>query len=52
VFWQALERAAREHGMPLNALVARIDAARIDAERPPNLTSALRQWLFDRASES
>jgi predicted DNA-binding ribbon-helix-helix protein len=52
VFWQALERAAREHGMPLNALVARIDAARIDAERPPNLTSALRQWLFNRASES
>ena len=50
-FWQALERAARELGMPVNALVARIDAARIEAERPPNLTSALRQWLFDRASE-
>ena len=50
-FWQALERAARELGMPVNALVARIDAARIEAERPPNLTSALRQWLFDRASQ-
>ena len=50
-FWQALERAARELGMPVNALVARIDAARIEADRPPNLTSALRQWLFDRASE-
>ncbi len=50
-FWQALERAARELGMPVNALVARIDAARIEAGRPPNLTSALRQWLFDRASE-
>ena len=50
VFWQALERAARELGMPVNALVARIDAARIEAARPPNLTSALRQWLFDRVS--
>jgi predicted DNA-binding ribbon-helix-helix protein len=51
VFWQALEGAARELGMPINALVARIDAARIEVDRPPNLTSALRQWLFDRASK-
>ena len=50
VFWQALEGAARELGMPINALVARIDAARIEVDRPPNLTSALRQWLFDRAT--
>ncbi len=50
VFWQALERAARALGMPVNALVARIDAARIEAARPSNLTSALRQWLFDRVS--
>ena len=49
-FWQALEGAARELGMPVNALVARIDAARIEAARPPNLTSALRQWLFNRAA--
>jgi predicted DNA-binding ribbon-helix-helix protein len=49
LFWQALEQAARELGIPINALVARIDAARIEAERPPNLTSALRQWLFNRA---
>jgi predicted DNA-binding ribbon-helix-helix protein len=49
LFWQALERSARELGIPINALVARIDAARIEAEWPPNLTSALRQWLFDRA---
>ena len=51
VFWQALEGAARELGMPINALVARIDAARIEVDRPPNLTSALRQWLFDRATD-
>jgi len=50
MFWQELERAARELGVPVNALVARIDALRIEAERPPNLTSALRQWLFDRAA--
>ena len=47
MFWKALEAAARERGMPINALVAEIDVARLDAERPPNLTSAIRQWLFD-----
>jgi predicted DNA-binding ribbon-helix-helix protein len=46
MFWRALEAAARERGTPVNALVAEIDAARLDAERPPNLTSAIRQWLF------
>ena len=25
---------------------------RLDAERPPNLTSAIRQWLFERRSGS
>jgi predicted DNA-binding ribbon-helix-helix protein len=50
MFWRALEKAAKELGVPVNALVARIDALRIEAERPPNLTSALRQWLFDRAA--
>jgi predicted DNA-binding ribbon-helix-helix protein len=50
MFWRALEQAAKDLGVPVNALVARIDALRIEAERPPNLTSALRQWLFDRAA--
>lgn len=50
MFWNALERSAKDLGVPLNALVARIDALRIEAERPPNLTSAIRLWLFDRAS--
>ena len=50
IFWLALEAAARERGCPLNALVAEIDVARLDAARPPNLTSAIRQWLFERAS--
>ena len=48
VFWRALEAAARERGCPVNALVAEIDAERLGAEQPPNLTSALRQWLFAR----
>ena len=52
MFWRALEAAARERGCPLNALVAEIDVARLDADRPPNLTSAIRQWLFERASGS
>ena len=49
MFWQALEDQARDGGQPLNALVAKIDAARLDAPTPPNLTSAIRQFLFDRA---
>ena len=47
-FWQALEAAARERGVPINALVAQIDAARLESPTPPNLTSAIRQWLFAR----
>ena len=48
VFWQALEAAAREQGLPLNALIARIDVERLDSVPPPNLTSAVRQWLLLR----
>jgi predicted DNA-binding ribbon-helix-helix protein len=50
LFWEAFEQAARELGVPVNALVARIDALRIEAKRAPNLTSAIRLWLFDRAA--
>jgi predicted DNA-binding ribbon-helix-helix protein len=46
VFWRALEAAAREREIPINALVAEIDIARLEVEQPPNLTSAIRQWLF------
>jgi len=47
MFWKALEETARRRNCPVNALVAEIDAARLHAARPPNLTSAIRQWLFD-----
>jgi predicted DNA-binding ribbon-helix-helix protein len=45
-FWMALEKAARAQGCPVNALVAQIDSERLQSSRPPNLTSAIRQWLF------
>ena len=48
VFWDALRRAAEAEGLPLNALVARIDAERIAAAGAPNLASAIRVWLFER----
>jgi predicted DNA-binding ribbon-helix-helix protein len=47
-FWDALRRAAEEEGLPLNALVARIDAERVAAPLPANLASAIRVWLFER----
>lgn len=50
VFWDALIRAAEHARLPLNALVARIDAERIALPAPPNLASAVRQWLFANAS--
>jgi len=48
-FWRALVEAAGEENLPLSALVARIDAERIEAADPPNLASAIRVWLFRRA---
>ena len=49
IFWRALEIAAKDLARPVNALVAEIDAARLEVGSPPNLTSAIRQWLFARA---
>ena len=46
MFWDALDAEAKRRSIPLNALVAKIDVERLDARRPPNLTSAIRQWLF------
>ncbi|WP_288456354.1 ribbon-helix-helix domain-containing protein [uncultured Sphingomonas sp.] len=46
MFWRALEQAADARGLPLSALVAAVDALRIQADDPPNLASALRSWLF------
>lgn len=51
MFWAALDQAAADQGLPLNALIARIDAQRLEAASPPNLASAVRQWLFASASQ-
>lgn len=47
-FWEALREAAAAEGLPLNALVARIDAARIEVRDSSNLASAIRVWLLER----
>lgn len=49
IFWEALEAAAVARTLPLNALIAAIDHARIQTDNPPNLASALRTWLFVNA---
>jgi predicted DNA-binding ribbon-helix-helix protein len=49
IFWQGLERAASVTNLPLNALVARIDAQRVSDPDPPNLASAIRVWLYANA---
>lgn len=46
VFWEALKNAADEDAISLNALITKIDQ-----ERPGNLSSALRVWLFERLHE-
>jgi predicted DNA-binding ribbon-helix-helix protein len=51
LFWQGLSEAAQTLDIPLNALIARIDAQRIEAANPPNLASALRVWLYTQARE-
>ena len=45
VFWDWLREVAQEEGLPVSALVARIDAERIQADTPPGLASAIRVWL-------
>jgi len=49
LFWELLRAAAGDEGIPLNALVARIDAERIRAATPPGLASAVRLWLTARS---
>lgn len=46
LFWNALREEAARKALPVNALIAEIDLARISADEPPNLASAIRLWLF------
>ena len=45
LYWELLKQAAHAEALPLNALVARIDAERIQAPVPPGLAGAVRIWL-------
>ena len=49
LFWDLLRAAAEREGVPLNALVARIDEQRIRAATPPGLAGAIRLWLVANA---
>ncbi|MDZ7587859.1 MAG: ribbon-helix-helix domain-containing protein [Parasphingorhabdus sp.] len=47
LFWNMLNKAAETSGLPVNALVAQIDVARMAAEQPPGLATAVRLWLVE-----
>lgn len=51
LFWDMLRAEAEGEGVPINALVARIDEQRIKASTPPGLASAIRVWLVARATD-
>lgn len=52
-FWEALLTGAAARGIPVNALIARIDSERLASDgesvEVPNLASALRQWALAEA---
>jgi predicted DNA-binding ribbon-helix-helix protein len=50
LFWESLLAEALRQELPVSALVARIDAERLAVDDPPNLASAIRQWVFIRCS--
>ncbi len=45
LYWELLKQAAQAQALPINALVAQIDAERIQAPTPPGLAGAVRIWL-------
>jgi predicted DNA-binding ribbon-helix-helix protein len=51
LFWDMLRQAAEAEGVPINALVARIDVERMAAEVPPGLAGAIRLWLVSNLTE-
>ena len=50
LFWDLLKRAAASENLPINALIARIDAERIAAPNMPGLAGAIRLWLAARGT--
>ena len=45
LFWDLVRAAAQRQDVPLNALIARIDAERLEAEAPTGLAGAIRLWV-------
>ncbi len=45
LFWGMLNNAAARYRLPINALIARIDAERIAAATSPGLATAIRLWV-------
>ncbi len=45
LFWDMLQRVAERESLPLNAIIARVDAERIVVDNPPGLATAVRLWL-------
>ena len=45
LFWGLLQKASKERELPVNALVAQIDVARLETDEPPGLATAIRLWL-------
>jgi len=48
VFWDLLRDQARAQGVPINAIVARVDAARLGAAETTGLARAIRQYLVEQ----
>jgi predicted DNA-binding ribbon-helix-helix protein len=49
LFWDKLRAAAETEGLPVNAVVAQIDAARLESLTPCGLAGAIRLWLMARS---
>jgi predicted DNA-binding ribbon-helix-helix protein len=45
LFWEMLSAAATAADLPVNVLIAQIDAERISSETPSGLAGAIRLWL-------
>lgn len=52
LFWDALKVGADVQGLPVNALVARIDVERLESDTPCGLASAIRLWLAANPQKS
>lgn len=52
LFWDELKVAADAKALPVNALVAKIDAERLDSVTPCGLASAIRLWLIANQQKS